>query len=110
MSTIWINYDLGVSGDYEGMYEWLDDHNAIECGSSFAFIKQYDHDGEDLMDALKHDIQDCVLLGKRSRIYVIRRIDGRGRGSSFLAAEKGHLGMAMAKRVKPPTMKRNLET
>jgi hypothetical protein len=23
-STIWLSYDLGGSGDYEGMYSWLD--------------------------------------------------------------------------------------
>ena len=89
MSAIWISYDLGVSGDYEGIYEWLDDHNAIECGSSFAFIKQYDHDGEDLMEALKRDIQAAVQIGKRARVYVVRRIDGRGRGNFLFGGQKG---------------------
>lgn len=89
MSTIWISYDLGVSGDYEGIYEWLDDHNAIECGSNFAFIKQYDHNGEDLMEALKRDIQAAIQIGKRSRIYVIRRVDGREKGSFLFGRRKG---------------------
>lgn len=31
---IWISYDLGVSGDYENLYAWLDDHGAKECGQS----------------------------------------------------------------------------
>ena len=24
-TRIWLSFDLGVSGDYEGMYMWLDD-------------------------------------------------------------------------------------
>ncbi len=36
--TIWLSYDLGVKGDYEGLYAWLDDHGAIECGESVAFF------------------------------------------------------------------------
>ena len=64
MSTIWISYDLGVSGDYEGMYEWLDDHSATECGSSVAFVKQYEHDGDDLMQALRRDIQGSIEIDK----------------------------------------------
>ena len=37
--AIWISYDFGVRGDYEGIYTWLDDHGAIECGDSIAFLK-----------------------------------------------------------------------
>lgn len=29
---VWLGYDLGVKGDYPGMYAFLDDHDAIECG------------------------------------------------------------------------------
>ena len=88
MSTIWISYDLGVSGDYEGMYEWLDDHSAPECGSSVAFVKQYEHDGDDLMQALRRDIQGSIEIDKRSRIYVIRRVDGREKGSFLFGRRK----------------------
>ena len=71
-SAIWISYDLGATGDYEGMYAWLDDQDAKECGSSVAFVEQYDHDDEDLMARLKSDIGAAVDLNRRSRIYVIR--------------------------------------
>ncbi len=74
-SVIWLSYDLGVNGDYEGMYSWLDSRSAKECGSSVAFLK-YAHDG-DLMEALREDMGDAVSLDKRSRIYVIH--DGKGR-------------------------------
>jgi len=29
---IWIAFDLGVRGDYDGIYEFLDTHEAKECG------------------------------------------------------------------------------
>ena len=88
-STIWISYDLGVNGDYEGMYEWLDDRGAKECGSSVAFIKSYNYDGEDLMHALERDIQGAVEINKRTRIYVIRMVDGREKGRFLFGRRKG---------------------
>lgn len=36
--AVWITYDLGVQGDYKGLYAWLDDHQATECGDSTAFF------------------------------------------------------------------------
>ncbi len=74
-STIWLSYDLGVNGDYEGLYSWLDGQGAKECGSSVAFLK-YTHDG-DLLSALREDIQTAISLDKRSRIYVIHDRKGR---------------------------------
>ena len=74
-STIWLSYDLGVNGDYEGLYSWLDSQGAKECGSSVAFLR-YTHDG-DLLGALKEDIRTAISLNKRSRIYVIYDRKGR---------------------------------
>ena len=69
--AIWISYDFGVRGDYEGIYAWLDEHGAIECGDSIAFLK-YECSG-DLIEALKKDIKDSVDVTKKTRIYVIWR-------------------------------------
>jgi len=70
--AIWISFDLGVRGDYEGIYTWLDDHGAIECGDSIAFIKEYEHSG-DLRTALKKDITDSIDVTKKTRVYIIWR-------------------------------------
>ena len=88
-STIWISYDLGASGDYEGMYAWLDDRGARECGSSVAFVEQYDHGSKNLMAALKDDIEAAVDLNKRSRIYVIWRLEDRQKGRFLIGGRKG---------------------
>ena len=36
MTTFWLSYDLGVGGDYPGLYQWLDDHQAVVCGNNMA--------------------------------------------------------------------------
>src|SRR5262245_8598298 len=67
-STIWISYDLGVRGDYEGLYAWLDQHKAKECGDSVALLS-YRYSGV-LVEALKADLGESVETNKRTRMYV----------------------------------------
>ena len=86
-SAIWLSCDLGVSGDYEGMYSWLENHGAKECGSSVAFLKCYEFDG-DLPESLKTDVSDTVTLNRRSRIYVIFNDNGRVRGRYVVGNRK----------------------
>jgi hypothetical protein len=70
-SAVWVSFDLGVQADYEGMYAWLDEHQAKDCGESLAFLS-YEYSGS-LPDALKADIGKSVQISKRARIYVIYR-------------------------------------
>jgi hypothetical protein len=70
-STIWISYDLGVRGDYEGLYAWLDSHKAKECGDSLAVLA-YEHN-DALLDELKSAMELAVHIDKRTRIYVVYR-------------------------------------
>jgi hypothetical protein len=70
-STVWISYDLGVRGDYEGLYAWLDALHARECGDSVAVLK-YRYEGS-LPDELKADLKSSVATDKRTRIYMIYR-------------------------------------
>ena len=58
-STVWLSCDPGVSGDYEGMYSWLENHGAKECGSNVALPKGYEFDG-DLLECLGADVGDAV--------------------------------------------------
>ena len=86
-STIWLSYDLGVNGDYEGMYAWLDNHGAKECGSSVAYLK-FSHDG-DLPASLQSDIESVVALNKRSRVYVIYKKGGKMSGRYLIGHRRG---------------------
>jgi hypothetical protein len=69
--AIWISFDLGVRGDYEGLYTWLDSKGAIECGDSFAFLN-YEVSG-DIVESLKKDIEENIDITKKTRIYAIFR-------------------------------------
>jgi len=70
-TTIWISYDLGVTGDYEGLYQWLDQQEAKECGDNLATLK-YKHSGA-LIESLKNELKNSIVETRRTRIYVIYR-------------------------------------
>ena len=85
-SLVWLSFDLGVNGDYDGMYAWLDDHKAKECGSSVACF-QFSCDS-DLPQALKTEIEDAVSLNKRSRVYLIYRDENKFKGRYIIGKRK----------------------
>ncbi len=70
-SAIWISYDLGVRGDYEGLYTWLDEHRAMECGDSLAFLN-YEY-RRSLKDSLIKELRKALEITKQTRIYLIYR-------------------------------------
>jgi hypothetical protein len=36
MTRYWLSFDLGLQGDYDNLYAWLDKQGAQECGDSVA--------------------------------------------------------------------------
>jgi hypothetical protein len=75
---IWLSFDLGIRGDYEGLYAWLDEHGAKECGDNLAAIS-FKHDGDSLPNLLRTELKKRVEIDNRSRIYVIYRHPSNGR-------------------------------
>lgn len=69
-TKIWLSYDLGINGDYEGLYTWLDKHSAKECGDSFAIINEFEYTG-DLVKTVIQELKQNVTLRKRDRFYLI---------------------------------------
>jgi len=67
----WLSYDLGLRGDYQGLYEWLDEKGAKECGDSIATF-QSDRTQDELAEELKGVLDDI----SRARIYLISRDTG----------------------------------
>lgn len=85
-SLVWISFDLGIQGDYEGMYSWLDSHDAQECGDSVAALTfEYQ---EDLLGELKQALKSAVVIDKKVRMYVIWRAAGKLRGRFIFGARK----------------------
>ena len=66
---VWLVFDLGVKGDYEGLYAWLDAQGARECGDSVAcFTYSYT---DDLVTELRSQLESAMTLDKKSRLYVV---------------------------------------
>ena len=68
-TKLWISFDLGINGDYDSIYAWLDSHKAKESGDNFAFIENYEYQGE-LKDYLKRDLKRHIKLRKSDRVYM----------------------------------------
>jgi hypothetical protein len=77
-SSVWLSYDLGVQGDYESLYAWLDKHEAVECGDSLAYFN-YTHNN-DLVAALRLELPKVMKITPKARIYVIRQHQGTAKG------------------------------
>lgn len=84
---IWLSYDLGIRGDYESLYSWLDDHEAKECGDSVASFR-FSHEEGDLPEALKTELEREVSLNKHSRIYVAYKENGKLKGRFIFGRRK----------------------
>jgi hypothetical protein len=85
---VWVSFDLGVKGDYEGMYAWLDGKGAKECGDSLACF-WFEHKSDDLLAEVKKELNDSVDLDeKKSRVYIIRLVKGKMKGSFIFGRRK----------------------
>lgn len=75
---IWLSFDLGIRGDYEGLYAWLDDHDAKECGECLAtFMYEYENN---LSEELAEELKNGIELDRKNRLYVIWKDDGKMKG------------------------------
>ena len=84
-----LSFDLGIAGDYENLYAWLDDHEAKECGEGVAWF-YFDHDAskEPFEQSLKSSLAKTVKFGERSRVYVLHRSEGKIRGKFIFGRRK----------------------
>ena len=83
--SFFISFDLGITGDYDALYAWLDDNSAIECGDSLAFLT-ISYTG-DFLEFLKKELKTNLDLGKRNRFYIIWR-DGEKLRGKFLFGKR----------------------
>jgi len=86
--VVWMSYDLGLRGDYEELYAWLDDQGAKECADGLAFFRYEIAEDEDIAQKLKEDIAENVNLSKKDRIYVIFKSDEMKMKGKFLFGKR----------------------
>jgi len=75
---VWLSFDLGIQGDYEGMYRWLADKKAKECGDGTAYFP-YESNGN-ILQRIQRDIRKHVKLSPGTRIYLIRNTEDGPKG------------------------------
>lgn len=84
--SYWLTYDLGVGGDYDHLYEWLDNHNAKSCGDSMAFFK-YACSSENPDEELKKELLNSIALKPGNKLYIVRSKDN-GIVGSFIYGQR----------------------
>jgi hypothetical protein len=85
--AVWLSFDLGVNGDYEGMYSWLATQDAKECGDSLAFF--HFSPTTDLVAEIKKGIDKSVETSKKTRIYMIYLSDeGKVKGTFLFGGRR----------------------
>ena len=86
--TVWITFDLGLDGDYKGLYAWLDAHDANGCGESMAVLS-YHCEGS-IPDRIRDDLRASICVDAYTSIYVIYRdpVTNENRGA-FIFGERG---------------------
>jgi hypothetical protein len=85
-ARVWLSFDLGVRGDFQGMYEFLDAYKAKECGNSVG-VFSFDYQN-DLVVELTAKLQEHVDFDKRSRVYVIFPREGKHVGRFIVGKRK----------------------
>jgi len=90
---VWLSYDLGVRGEYDSFYYWLDEHNALECGDSIAtFLWDYNEEFDDISNLkkeIKESLQCDIKFKKTDRVYLIFQNErGHSTGSFIIGKRK----------------------
>jgi len=95
-----LNYDLNFNGDYDGLYKWLDNHNAKNCGQNFCeffYSTMSSENGslpvkivaQNTLKQLEDDLTKSVSLKRGDRIFLIGIMpDGTSFGG-FLTGDYG---------------------
>jgi hypothetical protein len=67
----WLSFDLGLQGDYESLYGWLDKQKSKECGGNVAtFVSKKTR------DQIVRELSSILDLKKKPRIYIVSTKQG----------------------------------
>ena len=69
MPRYWLSFDLGLRGNYDELYAWLDSHKAKECGDGVATFV-YEKTRDQVARELKR------IVGAKARVYLISKKEG----------------------------------
>jgi hypothetical protein len=79
MPRYWISFDLGLQGNYEPLYGWLDRQEAKECGDNVAtFVSDQSR------DRIAHDLADILSTAGNPRVYLV----SMNKGGKFILGKR----------------------
>ena len=89
----WLSYDLGLKGDYERLYYWLDLHKARECGGNVAALYYTKPLGQLLSDddfavEIKEELEKIVSFNPEDRVYLVFLSDNKIKGKFIIGRRK----------------------
>lgn len=88
VKRIYLSFDLGLRGDYDGLYAWLDKYKAKECGAGLALL-DYPDTGTEFMETLEKELLHEVAFDNNDRLYVVwRENDGSKLKGKFLRGNR----------------------
>ena len=85
MTKIWLSYDLGIKGDYNGLYTYLDSVNATECGNSVAYFETEIE--KEIAKEILLNLKSFCEIRKTDRLYLVMN-KGTKTVSGFLLGKK----------------------
>lgn len=87
--NVWIAYDLdSAEANYDDLYKWLAECNALECTNSVAFIQNYEYN-EDICKEMAKDIREHVKHVKR--VYLLfKNAEGERRGRFIIGKREAN--------------------
>jgi hypothetical protein len=83
----WMSYDLGIDGDYDGLYSSLDALDARECGDS-ACSFELEIGKKDPPAAVLALVKKHAKLRSKDRLYLIWRKDNGSITGRFIAGSR----------------------
>jgi hypothetical protein len=89
--SFWLSYDFGLRGNYSGLFNFLDNYNAIDCGNSLAYFVYANPDQleiEKVIEKIKAELKSVVNPAESDRIYLIWRDDTKVKGRFIFGSRK----------------------
>jgi len=84
---IWLSFDLSIRGNYESVFQWLDSHEAKECGN-YTAVMAYPYTN-DLKEELLTDLHAHIEFKKHDRVYLVcKSEEGKSRGTFIVGGRK----------------------
>jgi len=93
-SPVLLSFDLGIVGDYDQLFAWLDKHEAKECGNNLAiFDYSYRHD---LLKEIRQDLRKTMKVTPKTRIYIMYKTGDAFKGNFIIGSRRSAPWTGMA--------------